>query len=833
MNRLWVLAVALFTLACVDSGVDTNYDGNNTILSISMAKPSTKTSLGDRNNSGEYAISWSADDAVVVNGAVSSAISIDSNNSRKASFSFKGKLNFPYAITYPYTECSCCTAQTPTVVFPATQSYIEGTYDLNSTPMCGYASTASESIHLQHLAGVLRFSLLASADDTQLTKITIEAGADVAIAGEFNVDCQSGAIAPRQGETSNTITYTIPQGLALSKKTPSLVYVAIPKGSFGNCYVTFFDAKGVSMRMRWSANNVKGGVVREFKDIVYKGGATLELDSMGSEEDELQVDYIPGLVYGHVKDSNGNPLSGILISDGFQFTKTNAEGYYEMKSNDDAYHIFYISPSEYEFSLNEGGHPCFFQRYSHFHSRYDFTLTPLKGGAENQFVLFGLADPQVSNDTGYQRFVSEAVPKIKSHTQRYSVPCYGIVLGDIITQSASTDKTSYMHKMYKNFAYESCGLPIFYVMGNHDHIYHNSSFPLTVDWKNSSTHLHAQRTFEEIFGPANFSFNRGEAHIICMRNTVFTTTTTPSEYHRGFTDEQYAWLKADLANVPSDKLVILCVHIPLYDSTQINVQNVLDLLNKYKNSYVLSGHMHYNRNFDHSKHTSNHPNVYEHNLGAVCGTWWTSCICGDGAPNGYKVFEITGNKMTNWHYQGIPDGMDSSDYAMRLYRGNAITGAAIPEGDENTYGTKGYYSFNFASNVLLANIFSSDRDWSVEIYENGVKTGVMTLITDSSIGKTNVDELIGNYTMANPRRAADNVLCSNDFWAHGFQMGVLGRASTSNGSFTNCHTMWWGTLRNPNAASIEVVATDNFGKKHRCSTITEGTDYTYVAKPEM
>ena len=178
--------------------------------------------------------------------------------------------------------------------------------------------------------------------------------------------------------------------------------------------------------------------------------------------------------------------------------------------------------------------------------------------------------------------------------------------------------------------------------------------------------------------------------------------------------------------------------------------------------------------------------------------------------------------------------MDDKNYQMRLYRGNALTGAAIPDGDANTNGTKGYYKFNFAENVILANIFSGDTKWKVDIYENGKKTGSMTKMGIETTTGCTVDELVGTYVLTDPRRVPDGIELSHDMWATGFQMGILGRAKSSNATFEACYTMWKGTLKNPNAATIKVVATDRFGNKFECSTFSataEGSDYTYVAKP--
>ena len=68
---------------------------------------------------------------------------------------------------------------------------------------------------------------------------------------------------------------------------------------------------------------------------------------------------------------------------------------------------------------------------------------------------------------------------------------------------------------------------------------------------------------------------------------------------------------------------------------------------------------------------------------------------------------------------------------MRLYRGDAVTGAAMPSAPgttDNPDGVKGFYKFNFAENVLLANVYNADSKWSVKVYEDGLYSGDMTLL---------------------------------------------------------------------------------------------------------
>ena len=853
-NLLVALLCAMMISACVQHE-EPGYQGPYTTITVGIGE--TKTSLGEKKN-GVYSIHWAEGDRIVMNGKPSVKMTIVENTGN-AVFSFEKLMDGERFITFPYTEGSSCTAEQPTVVLPATQNYVPGSFDLNAAPMCGYSVDGEGTTTLQHLAGILRFPFKGHIDGKSLRQITVTTITEgTVLAGEYAVDCQTGDMTVVEGTTSQTITYDFGEaGLPLSKSTATPIHIALPKGFVGQCAIAVTDTNGFSMNIKWTASEakpVRAGVVREFKDITYKAGITITIDPLDSEQDdiyndkdhtiedliigeeEIGTDYIPGTVFGYIKDTAGNPIANVPVSNGFTIVKTNEQGYYTMASTNNSYYIYYTSPAEYEIPLNDKGNPCFYKLYDPFLSRYDFTLKPQ--AVENKFTLFAFADPQVESSGEMVRFTKEALPKIKAHAAQYTDPCYGIVLGDVIQQSDSSNKENFMAEMYYRFAEDNSGMPVFYTMGNHDHTFVNESNPFTTDWRNTTFDLKAQRYFEKYFGPVNFSFDRGNAHIISMRNIIFNSETNQKNYSLGFTDEQLAWLQADLALVPNDKLILFCIHIPLYNrggNEYKNVQEVLALLNQFTNVHILSGHTHHTRSYEHSLYGSTYTNIYEHNIAAVCGNWWRSNLNGDGAPLGYKVFEIEGNQMTNWYYQGFPDGMDSRDYQMRLYRGDAVTGAD----KKDKTGYYGYYKFNFGSDVLLANIFGCDSQWKVEVYEDEVKTGEMEWMWDDALNAEDKSAIKGHGVLADDPATEDvvetpfylNVYSPRDMYAIGYHIGVMGAGAYTSGGLTKCWSMWKYTLSNPEATNIKVVATDRFGRQYECSTITEGTDYSLVTKP--
>ena len=811
----------------------------------------TKTSLGEKGKDGIYPIYWSATDRIVMNGLVSDIAKIDSANNCKATFSFNGLLKGERFITFPYTEGSSCAADNPTVVFSATQNYVAGTFDSNAAPMCGYSATGEGTVTLQHLAGVLRFPFLASVDGTVLKQLSITAATEgTALSGEYAVNCQTGEMTAVEGATSPTVTYSFGEGLPLSTTEPTPLYIALPKGDFGSCVIAVTDTEGHSMMMKWTAKNIKPGIVREFNNLRFIASAEISIDAMDSENDDIYtdtdnrledmeegelgdvlLDYIPGIVYGFVKDSAGNPLANIPVSDGFKVVTTDKNGRYQMAYSYDSYYIFYTIPESYEVTTDEYGRPGYFKRVSRFHSRYDFTLKPLAGGVENEFLLFAFADPQCGSDSAVARFKEQVVPEVKEYSKKQSLPCYGITLGDIISMGGSKDENYMFADMRDAMHADKMGMPVFQVMGNHDNCFMNSSHKVGTDAFNSNFNLTIQRQFEDALGPVNFSFNRGNVHIVGMRNVQWLTgdNCATANTKTCFTKEQYDWLVADLALVPKTKMVVLCVHIPLYNNGTKEDgtyrQEVLNLLDQFAEAHVISGHLHYQRNYDHVKIGTSHK-IYEHAQAAVNGASWSSNINGDGVPNGYAVYHAKSAHFKDWYWKSYADGMKDRNYQIRLYRGNAITGAE-KQGDDPE-GTKGYYRFGYSSSTLLANVFNSDKWWTVEAYNKstGKLIDRMTSLEEYH-GTVPYTDLVGSYTYSDPKMVPSGRECGRDFWAIGVLLGHLGY-NTGGLFYKHCYQLWKIDLGSVNPDNVTVKATDRNGNTYECSTVTNGVDPEYA-----
>ena len=826
-----VIAVCLAVLfGCQADNTAEVVGGGENSLTISLED--TRVVFGEKSN-GVYPLYWSEGDCIVVNGVKSNEAQIDAQNKCRATFEFGTTIEYPFNVTYPY--CSTATASQPVVEFKSEQSYTEGTFDRESLPICGYQASKSEKLTISHIAGVVRFPVVSTFEGAVLKKIVITSTSNQKLAGHFSVTCSTAKITPLQDAT-NSVTYYLPDNFTLSKSEESVFYISLPAVNIGTCTVEFIESNGEKMTATWAPKSITAGKVREFSTIKYKRGVAGSLDGFVIEEDEIFVDS----ACGYVRDESGNPIKGVAVSDGFTVVTTNERGYYAFDASRDAWYIYVTVPSEYEIPLKNGV-PNFYQRYDKSQKRYDFTLKPLAGGKEEKFALFVIGDPQVGTQAGLDRLNAEAVPAIKKHAttlQAEGVPCYGVTLGDLISNNNTSDRSQYREPVFDAFAVSKSGMPIFHVMGNHDNTFFNSSKPLYPDERSSTFELKAQRAHEEVCGPVNFSFDRGDMHIVCMRNLLYNRNDDcGAELRRGFIKEHYYWLKADLALVPKDKTVILCVHLPMLDGGGSYVDYTRNLINEYREAHIMSGHSH----LIHSVEAAKQENIYEHNMGALCGAWWTSYMCGDGSPAGYGVFTCEGATFTDWYHVGYDETSKNRSHQMRLYRGDAITGAEIS--GSNTSKTKGYYAFNFDDDILLANVYMADSQWTISVYEDGEYSGEMELISTENIlsdakyyarpkiYKPNdgyTDALMeGNGSYSSP--FCSPVPTAGDIYASGYIGGVRGHADHTVGSNAQCYHMYMYRLKKKNFDKIKVVAEDKrFNRTYTETKVTTGTDYSLI-----
>ena len=455
-------------------------------------------------------------------------------------------------------------------------------------------------------------------------------------------------------------------------------------------------------------------------------------------------------------DTAGNPVEGVVVSDGFQCVATDAGGVYEMKRDAAAEYVCYSVPAEFKIRTGHDGYPDFYVRLdtSQQKIRQDFTLERL-AGVERNFRLICIGDPQPAKAEEATRFEREAMVDVRRTATASAVPCYGVALGDI-----TGEKPDLLAGVRRSLG--TAGIPVFALPGNHDKYKVDDATPRDASY------------FRYTMGPVDYSFNRGDVHVVCMDDVIYTSGT---EYTNGFTDAQLAWLRADLSFVPKQKMVILCYHIPLRSGTARNMAAVKALAFGVRRGASHGGAHPLQREFHQYRRGRRTLRAYPRRTLRV---FWHSALNGDGTPNGYAVYDVEGAAITDWRYKS---SLHDESFQIRLHRG----------GD-----THSGFTYPYTPKTVIANVWNADPEWRVTLCENGVETKAMTLVT--------------TYT---------------DAWSVGYHVGVLGRGDNYK---SPCKHMY---VAEPNdvRAALKVVAVDRWGNRYEQSEFTAPDDFTDARSP--
>lgn len=484
-------------------------------------------------------------------------------------------------------------------------------------------------------------------------------------------------------------------------------------------------------------------------------------------------------VYGLISESgSGKGIAGVKVTDGFSYTVTDAAGVYQMHTHSRCRKVYFTIPADCRVPLDPETHiPAFYSPGAVDCSRterYDFKLE--KQAVENNFTLMMIGDPQCSKTATHDRYVNESIADMKT-TLNYWQPkgrycnCYAVTLGDIT--SDSTDMWPAMKESMSNVALNSGWLPFFQCMGNHDH---NSLV---------SDPAKANFAFNDTFGPQDYSFDRGKAHIIVMDDVMVTQIASSSapnkatwNYNAGFNEDQYKWLEQDISLVEDreHKMAVICMHIPVRAGSTSGGSNInqnahyddlLRLLASFGEAHIMIGHTHNAQNYIHTGYVCKGGlPVYEHVHGAACGSWWSCNSNCSGAPNGYSLYEVEGATMKDWVAKGTNRDIN---YQVRVFDGNQTWGktngylynwyTASNKGGSANIVTKGN---TVLKDCIVAEVWNDEAvNWSVAIYKDGKKAGDMVRIPDGQCGHISIAAYYFNELNKNSSSYSGNY---SHFW---------------------------------------------------------------------
>lgn len=383
---------------------------------------------------------------------------------------------------------------------------------------------------------------------------------------------------------------------------------------------------------------------------------------------------------------HGEPgIPGVRVSDGRRVVVTDAAGAYALPA-EAGRTTFVIKPAGFDAVPAPDGLPA---TWRHLPARpapmlrygglgdpprgcHDFGLQRrARDGQALRVVVFGDPQPKSMQDVGYyERDI--VAPLLASGAPAADL---GISLGDIVNDDLS---------LYPAMKAVTARLrvPWLHVAGNHD-----LDFDATRDEDSLAT-------FRREFGPDTLAWEESEATFIALDDVVYRPGQQPA-YVGGLREDQFEFLQAYLPTVPRERLLVLAVHIPLFDTAasgqaptfrSADRERLFALLRDFPHVLLLSAHTHNQRHYFHGAGEGWHgpQPLHEYNVGAACGAFWSGvkdaagipdARMSDGTPNGHAALVVgTGGQYTlAWH-----PARDAGDTQLSLHAPRVLRRGAYP-----------------------------------------------------------------------------------------------------------------------------------------------------------
>ena len=386
------------------------------------------------------------------------------------------------------------------------------------------------------------------------------------------------------------------------------------------------------------------------------GVAIAEAASPTIAQPAARPDTITGRVTeipsGSDASRDGKPLPDVLVSNGREVIRTDATGMFRLP----------LEPGQTIFAVKPAGHTPRLDpatklplvAYVHdpdgtpaelafqYHGmpatgaaptslEFQFSRTP----EPDAFEVLLLTDPQPESTLEIEFVRDDVVAGLIG-----SNAAFGITCGDLMFDDLS------MYNRY-NRIIGAIGIPWWNIGGNHDLDYEAPDARRSRD------------TWRRVFGATYYAFEYGKALFVMLDNVDYLGAGRGG--YRGYlAPDQLTFVKNLLAATPPDRLIVLCMHIPLTTylgpedagQTTANAADLLALLGD-RPAVSFSGHTH---STEHHYIPGGGAKPHHHHvLTAVSGSWWSGprdhrgIACADaydGSPNGHHVLSISGTEYT-------------------------------------------------------------------------------------------------------------------------------------------------------------------------------------------
>ena len=379
----------------------------------------------------------------------------------------------------------------------------------------------------------------------------------------------------------------------------------------------------------------------------------------------------------------GEPVEGVVVSDGALFTRTDSLGFYSLNSLKYYGSVFIITPSGYEPTTKKGVIPQFWAPLDQKHlqkvERHDFTLRKVDNTRHRMIFT---ADMHISsrNEDMYQ-FRRTCMPALSRATEQVkdSIPVYSVILGDLCRNdswySQDIDPTDVVGMLAK-MRYPA----MFYtVMGENEY---DGAVPAGILTDHTASELYATTC-----APRFYAFNIGQVHYVVLDNTFFrndagdgkypTEVVGKRNYDRRVSADCLAWLRRDLETIEDKSTpIVVCMHhsairmsnkgrlIKAFSKPE-DTDSLISCFSDFNSVRFVTAHVH-RRRISKPKELKN---ITEHTVTSLSGNNWETGfnnyphICSDGSPAGFEIFDYNGRDL-RWHFASLHDTLPFRLYDM-------------------------------------------------------------------------------------------------------------------------------------------------------------------------
>ena len=442
-------------------------------------------------------------------------------------------------------------------------------------------------------------------------------------------------------------------------------------------------------------------------------------------------------ITGRITSATGEPLQGVVVSDGYNCVQSDKDGRYALKSDMALTNFVQISvPDGYKVPFRKGV-PQIFRRVPR-HAKgavANFVLEKREQKMDNYLVAM-IGDPQMrgfNHDTSSEKFRDVILPDVVAFAKKEGKPIFTVNLGDLCYNWMPA------YDDYLDIVAGS-NLEMYHVIGNHDF--------------DQATILETKLGtpfFEEYIMPTNYSFTIGKIHYVMVNDINYARPNAKKHYSYGLHDREVEWLERDLSFVPKDYSIVICAHSHLHRNVTkiLNYNRYSAALAKFKKVYSWSGHYHNNFGADFEGEE-------KHNLGNVVAVAVARCSGNlranrdlgiDGTPNGYVVVEVNGENL-EWYYKAL--GRER-DYQIRGYSpertGDGYVKACIRNHTPNFWSQPEWWE----NGKKVANL-EQHREADLDAIEINKAAAHLVAKADPSVTWTSSKGKVHDYTKPNKSR---------------------------------------------------------------------------------